>query len=230
MSAGSESRLKAQLFKKIKVKLQKNTQQKRLKFIKQMQSRLKNTAPSIICNNCVGGAIYRDLGLPYLSPTANVLIKPNDFTRFVNDLEYYLNCTPEEIFIDGITYPVGVLKKGEEQVVLHFMHDGTFEKGKEKWLRRCQRVDLDNLYVIFHSPTIQKLPFLHKLNPLYKRFKGIKHPKKRMLAKVLFSFNKEIVPLRKSVFFRKKYAMDYPTKFSQKRLMDDFDYVSFLNN
>lgn len=206
-------------------------EKKRERYKQRKQKRLKNPAPTIICNNCVGGTIYRDLNLPYYSPTAYVLIQMSDFFRFVSDLEYYLTCIPEESFLEGVTYPVGVLRKGSEAVVLRFMHETDFETAKEKWIRRCGRVDFDNLYIVLSQTFAKNRIFLSKRNMWYKEFKKIQHPHKRMLVNVWMSYDKEIIPLGIWSFIRKKTGsvLDYPTRFSKKRRMDRFDYVSFLN-
>lgn len=209
--------------------LSERTHNRRNRYKLKKQKRLKNTAPTIIGNNCVCGAIYRDLDLPYSSPTANVLIPPEDFFRFVGDLEYYLQCIPEEIVLENTACPAGVLKKGNEQVVILFMHDKTFAEGKEKWLRRCARVDLDNLCIVFQMLFPRQKPFLRKTNKWYQKFKAIPYPNKRFLLNSWLSFDKEIVPLRNMFFSRTTDTLRYPTKFSKKRWMDAFDYVHFLN-
>lgn len=205
------------------------TEKRRLCYKKRKRKRLKNIKATIIGNNCTCGTIYRDLDLQYLSPTANVLIQPDDFFRFVNHLEDYLKCVPEEISLEGVSYPVGVLKYADEQVVLRFMHEDTFEAAKEKWIRRCARVDLNNLYIVFEQTFPEQMLRLHKTYNLYKEFKAIPYPNKRMLLNVWLSFDKEIVPVWRRFFCKRTNILEYPTKYSKKRLMDYFDYISFLN-
>ena len=205
------------------------TEARRNRYKRQKQKRLKNKAPSIIGNNCVCGTIYRDLDMQYLSPTANVLIQPDDFFRFVNHLEAYLSCIPEEITLNGVSYPVGVLKYADEQVVLRFVHDDTFESAKEKWIRRCSRVDLNNLYIVFEQRFAKQRIRLKKTNKWYKAFKAIQYPNKRFLLNAWLSFDKEIIPIWQSFFIKKESLLEYPTQYSKKRLMDHFDYVFFLN-
>lgn len=215
---------KATIGFKIKTFLLRLTVKKRERYQLQKQRRLKNTAPTIIGNNCVCGAMYQDLNLRYTSPTTNVLIPAEDFFRFVNDLEYYLTCPLEETYLEGISYPVGVLRKGDAQVILHFLHDRTFEAAKEKWVRRCGRVDLENLYIVFSSKI-----YTGPLNKWYKKFKQIKYPNKRMVVIASRFYDKEVVCLPMWAFSKNISSIAYPTKYSKKRIMDHFDYVSFLN-
>lgn len=58
-----------------------------------MRNALKNRDFSIICSNCVGGVIYHELNLPFLSPTINLFIKPSDYIKFVSNLNFYLTQT-----------------------------------------------------------------------------------------------------------------------------------------
>lgn len=44
---------------------------------------------SLITSNCIGGEIYNDLQLKFLSPTINLWISEPDFLKFVFDLKGY---------------------------------------------------------------------------------------------------------------------------------------------
>ena len=58
---------------------------------KKERKKLKIDNFSIISNNCIGGVIYNDLGKKFLSPTVNLYIKPTDFIKFLENMEYYLS-------------------------------------------------------------------------------------------------------------------------------------------
>lgn len=219
------------MLEKLKIiqRLDRLTHKRRADYRHQNQMRLENTAPTIIGNTCVCGIMYKDLNLQYASPTTNILIPADEFLLFAADLEHYLSCVPEETFLDGVSYPVGLLKNGDEHVHLLFMHDDSFEEAKEKWLRRCGRVDMKNLYIVYQYLFSRQKLFLRKSSTLYKRFKALPHANKRLLINAWFSFDKEIVAIPKVFFSREKNTLLYLTRFSKKRLMDKFDYVSFLN-
>lgn len=55
------------------------------------RSRLTNKNFSIICNNCVGGILYHELGLKFMSPTINLFIEAGEYISFLKKMEYYLN-------------------------------------------------------------------------------------------------------------------------------------------
>lgn len=133
-------------------------------FLKWNKLRLKNKDFTILVNNCTGGIIYHELGLRFNSPTINVGIKHNDFLNFVKHLKEYKDNEMIEIKEKGINYPIGkLINKKYGDIKLYFQHYNSFEEAKEKWFKRYNRINYDNLYVI--------LDFGPKLdNNIYKKF------------------------------------------------------------
>ena len=60
---------------------------------------------SFISQNCIGGIIYHDMEQKFLTPTINLYLMANDFVKFVENLEYYLN--QELIMLDGTEVVTG---------------------------------------------------------------------------------------------------------------------------
>lgn len=126
---------------------------------KHRKQRLKKKKFTIISNNCWGGYIYRCFNSMYQSPTVGLFIMPDDYLRFVNNLEYYIkDCNlsfikPEESHNyqelrkhkEFGSYPIGML----DDIEICFMHYKTEKEAKEKWERRCRRIAWDNLIVKF---------------------------------------------------------------------------------
>ena len=56
------------------MKLYKYLDYVKLFYLKLMRFRLKKKNFSIISNDCWGGSVYLDLGIPYTSPTVNLFI------------------------------------------------------------------------------------------------------------------------------------------------------------
>lgn len=107
--------------------------------------RNKNYDFSLLVGNCMGGYIYHQLGIQFLSPTINLMICDDDFLKLVSRLDHYLSqeivpFTDEE-FPD---VPSGKL----DDVVIHFTHYKTFEEGVAEWNKRKQRIKWNNLYII----------------------------------------------------------------------------------
>ena len=78
------------------------------RYLRNRKARLRNRDFSIISLNCNGAFMYRDLDLPYLSPTVNLSIEINGFVKMVGNLEWYMKQKIIRVE-DGSKYPVGEL-------------------------------------------------------------------------------------------------------------------------
>lgn len=122
------------------------------------QKQLNNPDFTLFSNNCWGGHVYRYFNLPYLSPTIGLYIFAEDYVRFVTDLKKY--CSYEPVIIsandsrhynelkqlDQLSVPIGLLGEDVEVVFLHYSSN---EEAKEKWKRRCARINWDNIVIKF---------------------------------------------------------------------------------
>ena len=104
--------------------------------------RLRNRDFSIICQNCIGGVIYHNLGLPFLSPTINTWIEEKDFYRFAANLRHYLS--QELHFVASAEVPTAWC----DDILIHFKHYPNEKEAAERWYERCKRVNYDNLFFI----------------------------------------------------------------------------------
>ena len=68
--------------------------------------RLKNKDFSLIASNCNGTFIYHDLNLQFRSPFINLWIKPNDFIKYLQNINYYMKCELKFTSEIGINYPI----------------------------------------------------------------------------------------------------------------------------
>ncbi len=186
------------------------------------RQRLTVCDTTIISMNCTGGVISHDLGLQFRSPTVNLFMRAEDFTKFCERLEYYLNideiteCKDKSI-IEDRTYPIGRL----DDLTLFFVHYHSFEEAVQKWNERKKRVNWDNIVIIntdregmtdelkdrFEKLPYRKVMFVHKPDKL--------HP---------------------SCFYLKGYESEKsvgivtePIGWKGLRPIDQFDYVAFLN-
>lgn len=112
---------------------------------------------TIISNNCWAGKAYQYLDMPYLSPTVGLYFFAEDYLKFVSNLRYYLSLdlifisAEESRYVDILRershmhVPVGRL--GDVEII--FLHYKTEEEAKEKWDRRKQRVNYDNIILKF---------------------------------------------------------------------------------
>ncbi len=148
------------------------------------RSRLKNKNFTIISNNCWGGEVYRDMGLPYQTPFVGLFLFAPCYIRLLNNLEGYLEGeltfakTSRYEFAnqqrkEGIWefYPIGLLG---DDIEIHFLHYSSDSEAREKWSRRLERVSWKQGNIFFkfcdrglcteqHIAEFDGLDFTHKV-------------------------------------------------------------------
>ena len=128
--------------------------------------KLKNNNFTIISNTCIGGVIYHDMNMKFLTPTINLYIKPTDFVKFLENMEYYLNLKIEPI-LTTLNYPVG--KLGD--ITIFFKHYKTIEEAIDKWNERKNRINYDNMFIMMTDRWCCPYEYL-------KRFDNLKYKNK----------------------------------------------------
>ncbi len=141
-------------------------------FARYRRSKLKNKGFSIICNNCIAGLLYQKFGLPYLTPTVGLFFYSNDYIKFLENFEHYLKQPLEFIVVSkhqdkailsrNRNYPIGKL----DDVEIHFMHYKNPEEALEKWNRRKNRIDFQNLFFIYSDRDNFREEFLERYENL----------------------------------------------------------------
>ncbi|MFK3588071.1 DUF1919 domain-containing protein [Lactobacillus sp. 23-2] len=184
------------------------------------RKQLHNVNFTILSSNCVGGVIYHDLGLQFKSPTINLWFTPKDYLKFLFSLNKYLSIDLVEETKKDVDYPVGLLG----DIHLYFLHYKTFAEAKSKWNSRKKRINEDNIYVTFTDRDgfddddfqgFLALPYKHKI---------LLAGNKRYESKYTHIISKHSEDGHLGDIFTVR------NKFTGKRLLDEFDYVSFLNN
>ncbi|MCQ2387262.1 MAG: DUF1919 domain-containing protein [Clostridia bacterium] len=188
------------------------------------KKRLKNDNFTIICNTCIGGAIYHRLNKRFDSPTINLWFSQPDFMKFARNLKEYLNSdfTFGKLREDG-KYE-GILNGPEGPITIVFTHYDSYEKGVAKWNERKQRIHWDNLYFITSDG-----------NGLTKEdmesFESLKANNKVVFTAKKFDYKST---LQLKGFEKEESAKTHMIKRHKivcaKYVWEDtFDYVSFLN-
>lgn len=192
------------------------------KFVnKANRKRLVNQDFTLLCNNCNGGIISHDLHLRFRSPTVNLFFYSDHFLKFCENFDYYisqpLTLCKEPLHQPEIEYPVCNLGDLE----LHFLHYHSFEEAKEKWESRSQRINRDNIFVMwtFFGGTdeqmlnrFEKLPFKNKV-----------------------AFTEKDFPDCESAFYIRGFeeeglgVLSWYSGLRGKRVLDQFDYVTWFN-
>ena len=117
---------------------------------------IKSRDFTIIASNCTGTLPYRFIGMEYLTPTVNLFFHAPCYLKFATHLDHYLaqplRFIPESRYENGRRahaehgfYPIGVL----DDIEIHFMHYSDASDAAEKWNRRKQRINRNNLVYAF---------------------------------------------------------------------------------
>ena len=198
------------------------------RFLTRLRRRNKNERCSIICNNCIGGVIYHNLGMEFDSPTINLFFDGKGYLEFCKYLEYYSTCeliqSPDSMK-DG--YPVGILVPKDDShipISIYFQHYNNFEEAKEKWIKRFKRVDFNNTYYIWEAyDTLSNFDYIREFDNLPLKHTLIithsRHPELKNAVPVSCYIDDK--PVAKILMYR---------GLSGKRYLDEVDYVSFLNS
>lgn len=147
------------LLGKIKFRIFEKIDQKVVSKIR--NKKIKNKDFTIISNNCFGGWLYRIYNLPYMTPTIGLFIMPEDYLKFVRNLNYYLSLElkfidyKESRFCEYLSknvhkfgqYPIGKL----DDIEIQFLHYSDENEAREKWNRRKQRINMKNIIYKFND-------------------------------------------------------------------------------
>ena len=192
----------------------------------------KNKDFTIISQNCVGGLIYNNFNLPFLTPTINLFIEGEDFVKLVENLKYYMSIKPEAIndeYIDPIDSNVRFPKIRIDDIEISCMHYKNCNEAIEAWERRKKRINYEKIYVIGNSWNLKdRIDLIDRLcNTAY--------PTVIFKTMDIEYENKKCINLIGDFWKRDKRGIVRPnlTDFkcgSIKRYFEDiFDFVSWLN-
>ena len=143
-------------------------------------------------------------------------------------MKYYLSHEMLEGRDKDAGCPVGILGSEDKSIKIMLSHYKSFSEAKEKWEQRALRIHWDNMYFImtdgvFSSDEIVRefdaLPYEHKALLTYRDIPGIKSAVK-LNVKHMDAYGGIAAP---SVF-------EFKSLFSLRRVIDDWDYIGFLNS
>lgn len=118
-----------------------------IKFHKKCANQIDTNDLTIICQNCLGGVIYHDLGMKFLSPTINLYMESEDYITFLENLESFRSA-PIRFVESDRDYPVGIIRVNNKQIKVYFVHYHSEEEAVQKWNERYQRINYSNLMII----------------------------------------------------------------------------------
>ena len=192
-------------------------------YLDRKRARLKCPGFSIICSNCIGGVMYHDLGLEFLSPTVNLTISMPDLVKMAGDLRRYMDQPLVELDLDE-PWPAARLGEGDSAVQINFLHYDTFQDALEKWEERKRKINYDRLVLMGMDRNCCDYETL-------RRFDRLPWPNKLVFTHVPY-------PEFSSACYVKGFEdqpelgtlTNFKPGFLRRRYLDAFDYVSFLNH
>ena len=121
------------------------------------KKKLKRTDFTIISNNCWGGRIYEYFNLPKQNPTVGSYFYAEDYLKFCSNLKYYLSIELSFITANDSKHKDDLYRKGEQNVIIGklddveiiFLHYSDKQVIKQKWQRRINRINWDNIILKF---------------------------------------------------------------------------------
>ena len=119
--------------------------------------KVKNEDVTILCNCCIGGVMYNDLGLRFLSPTINLFFSHNSFINWVKNIREYqtaefVDTGRFDINENGLHGPVcKLVKEGLPEIEIHFLHYDSFEQAKKKWFERYERINYSKIFLVIEA-------------------------------------------------------------------------------
>lgn len=110
--------------------------------------KLRNEKVSIICNNCWGGFTYHSLDLEFNSPFVNMCMSDENYFKLLGNFKFYIN-QPFEFKYTNKDAMSPICSIGD--IELHCNHYRTYEEAKEKWEKRVQKINYDNLFFMYYT-------------------------------------------------------------------------------
>ena len=200
------------------------------KFLPSYTANLRNKNFSIVTDCCIGGQIYHDYGIQFLSPFINISINKDDFLELLSNLKLYLSSELSELKVENSYYPIGLLGN---KIKIHFVHYQTFSEAKEAWIRRLKRFNYNNIVVIMTDGLANSIDKKERLND-QQVSKFLSLPYKKIL---ITNYEKRALLNEKEIIYLKKYKhadMLYPFGINlvgggETILEEHFNVVSWLN-
>lgn len=195
---------------------------------KDLNSKLNNKDFTIIARDCVGGILYNQFRLRFLSPTINLFFTPEDFNYFCLNLKDYIDAKLEEYIDSNLAYPVGLLSPDNlKPIKVYFMHYDNYKVAEEKWNDRKKRINFDNIFVI--STFCYPLETKTLSKELIDNWNKIKY-KKVLLVDKNYGFDNEVIIKKSPECNDYAWLLYSPDKNNLKRrTFNDYDFIKFFN-
>lgn len=139
----------------------------RRQYLIKLRKRFKNPTLSVFASNCIGCLILHDLGVRFNSPFVNLYLNAEDYLKFLKKPREYLEMDFGKVETEH-PYPVATLG----DLTFHFVHYRDYETAVTAFKKRTERINYENLFVIFSERdgctyedllTFDNLPYKNKI-------------------------------------------------------------------
>jgi uncharacterized protein (DUF1919 family) len=159
----------------------------------------KDTPVCFVSDDCYGAEVYAALDRPYNTPFVGISLMPPCYIELLRNFRHYMSCDLE--FIEssryeriharqeeiGRRYPIAEL----DGIELQFEHYQSVDEAREKWQRRVERIDYDNLFIKYDCGKNDAT------KELLEDFVKLPHPNKVAIGRPADTFpNPQVVPAR----------------------------------
>ena len=195
----------------------------RKRRIAERKAALTNRDFTVIAKDCTGAMLLHDLGLRFDTPTVNLFFTAGDFVKFCARLEHYIGAELVEDTTATEPFPVGLL----DDVRIYFRHYDSFSAAKKKWQERCTRIHWDNLYFLMTDGRGSSEAIVREYDAL---------PRKHKVLLTCRDYSNVKCAVKMDISEHECKDLGAPELFHYKGLfyadkpIDDWDYISFLNN
>lgn len=193
---------------------------------------MKEKQCALLTNNCLGGFLYHDWGMKFVTPIINLQMDNSTFIRFCAALPESLNWKIKEVNIEdrkfysrfnreNNPFPVGEFEGG--QGLIYFQHYHSFSEAINSWERRCMRFkkwleegkDVNVVLTCAHYTKKEQVDFL-----------GLPFSKKLILVENGLEESEGIFSIRNIA--HGKAWFDFCPGLTTKRYYDQFDFVHWV--
>lgn len=123
-----------------------------------LRRRVKNRNFTLISQNCFAGGVYEDLNIQYKTPIVGLFLYPKCYLNMLENIEsinfenieFISKSKYEQAnrYINNVRkYPIA--KLDNRDIEIHFLHYNNTKEALDKWIRRSQRINLQNLFIVF---------------------------------------------------------------------------------
>ena len=183
---------------------------------------LANGGVTVIAKDCTGAMLLHDLGLRFDTPTVNLFFTAGDFVKLSSRLEHYIGAELGEDTTANEPFPVGLL----DDVRVYFRHYKTFATARQKWLERCKRIHWDNLRFLMTDGCGSSEALVHEFDALPLKHKVLLTCRDYRDVQCAVKMN---IPGRDGKDLGAPELFRYKGLFLADKVIDDLDYISFLN-